>query len=349
MSGALTVIQPGLITTVQDLGRIGHQAQGFPVAGAADPVALRAANAVVGNPQGAAGLEIALAGPTLEVAAESVRVAIAGGTTGLDVLAPDGHVARRAGPLESVRLVAGERLRIAAVTGSAVACLAVEGGLEVPPFLGSLSTYLRGGFGGFMGRALKAGDRLPLARGTAQERPELRGVLELGPPKRPVRVVLGPQDDYFTAEAIDTFLSAPYTVTREADRMGLRLDGPKLAHTRSANIVSDGIAPGAIQVPGNGLPIVLMADRQTMGGYPKIATVISADLPALGRASPGAILHFERVTVEAAQAARRGLEAEIAAFAASLAPAAGGTPDVARLAAENLVSGVVCAHHGHHE
>ena len=338
----LKVIQPGLQTTVQDLGRTGGQRLGIPVSGAADALALRAANVVVGNAPGTAGLEIALVGPTLEVTNGSVRVAVAGGLAEIEITGPDGAIRRLPG-LQSVRLQRGERLRIGAIPGSAVAYLAVAGGFGLAPFQGSLSTYLRGGFGGFEGRALRAGDLLPLRQSAAAERAEMRlPALELFPPSR-IRVVLGPQDDYFTAEAIATFLAATYTVTREADRMGLRLDGPVLAHAKGYNIVSDGIAPGAIQVPGNGLPIILLADRQSTGGYPKIATVASVDLPALGRVSPGQKLTFEAITVEAAQQLRRAQGQWLAGLAGQLQPVRATGLDLARLLSENLVSGVIDA------
>ena len=342
MTAALKVIQPGLQTTVQDLGRTGGQRFGIPVSGAADTVALRVANIVAGNPPATAGLEIALMGPVLEVQAESVRVAAAGGAVQIEITSLDGET-RRIPALQSVRLVRGERLRIGAFAGSAVAYLAVAGGFELQPFQGSLSTYVRGAFGGFEGRALREGDALPLAQPEAGERPELRlPGLDLVPPSR-VRVVLGPQDDYFTPEAIETFLSAAYTVSREADRMGIRLDGPVLVHAKGFNIVSDGIAPGAIQVPGNGLPIILLADRQSTGGYPKIATVASVELPALGRASPGLQMTFDAITVEAAQQLRRAQGRWLNALAGQLEPVPAAGLDLARLLSENLVSGVVDA------
>lgn len=344
MTAILKVIQPGVQTTVQDLGRVGFQAQGIPVSGAADPVALRAANIVVGNAEGTAGLEIVLVGPTLEVQGGSVRVAVAGGAATIEVMSADGAASRQVPALHSVRLKEGERFRIGPIAGSAVACLAIEGGIALPPFLGSLSTYTRGGFGGFDGRALRDGDLIPLVRAQSDERTDMRiENFPLIPPTAPIRVVLGPQDDYFTDEALAMFLSAAYVVTREADRMGLRLDGPKLTHSKGANIVSDGIAPGAIQVPGNGLPIVLLADRQSAGGYPKIATVISADIPALGRVTPGHTLHFTAVTIEDAQRARRQLEAEIAGLPHRLVPAGAAEISLTRLLSMNLVSGVVDA------
>ena len=342
MTATLKVIQPGLSTTVQDLGRTGGQRFGIPVSGAADTIALRAANVVVGNAQGMAGLEIVLMGPVLEVVAEGLRVAVAGGSASLEITSANGEPLRVPG-LQSVRLVRGERLRVGAIAGSAVAYLAIEGGLDLPPFQRSLSTYVRGAFGGFDGRALVEGDLLPLRQPEADERTELRlPGLELSPQSR-IRVVLGPQDDYFTPEAIATFLGSEYTVSREADRMGIRLDGPKLTHAKGYNIVSDGIAPGAIQVPGNGLPIILLADRQSTGGYPKIATVISVDLPALGRASPGAKLMFDAVTVEVAQALRREFGVRMQALAATLIAVRADGFDLARLMSGNLVSGVIDA------
>ncbi len=342
MSAAFKVIHPGLSSTVQDLGRTGGQRFGIPVSGAADTMALRAANVVVGNAQDTAGLEIALMGPVFEVLAESVRVAVAGGQASLEITGGD-SVVRRVPALQSARLTRGERLRVGAVPGSAVACLAVEGGFDLAPFQGSLSTYVRGAFGGFEGRALIEGDVLPLRLRDVEIRAEVRlPGLDLTPQSR-VRVVLGPQDDYFTPQALETFLGSVYTVSREADRMGLRLDGPKLAHAKGYNIVSDGIAPGAIQVPGNGLPIILLADRQSTGGYPKIATVISIDLPGLGRASPGAKLTFEAVTVGEAQALRRELGHRLRALASELLPARADGVDLARLLSENLVSGVADA------
>lgn len=345
MRPALRVLQPGLQTTVQDLGRAGSQQLGMPVSGALDTLALRAANVVAGNTQAVAGLEIALLGPTLEVDADSVRVALAGGRGHLEVMRAAGET-ERIGVLQSVRLGRGDRLRVGPVSGSAVAYLAVEGGFDMVPFLGSLSTYIRGGFGGLDGRALQAGDVLGLKLSAVDARPDVRlEGLAFGPPEE-VRVVLGPQADYFTSDATVTFLGTAYTVSREADRMGMRLDGAPLAHAKGYNIVSDGIPPGGIQVPGNGQPIVLLADRQTTGGYPKIATVISADLPALGRLQPGAVLRFKAVSVAEAQAVRRAQETELAALFRARVMVRGEGVDLQSLYEANLVSGVVDGHGG---
>jgi biotin-dependent carboxylase-like uncharacterized protein len=342
MTAALRVLSPGLMTTLQDLGRPGHQRLGIPVSGALDPISLRAANLIVGNPAATAALEIAYQGPVLAVEADSVRVALAGASAPVDIL-DESDAAQRIPLLCSTRLQRGQRLRIGALAG-AVAYLAVEGGFAVEPMLGSRSTYTRAGIGGFAGRAVTAGDLLPLARATVDEREErMLPLLDLAAPAR-FRIVLGPQDDYFTEAAIRTLLESTYTVSPATDRMGMRLDGPKLEHAKGFNIVSDGIAPGAIQVPGNGLPIVLLADRQTTGGYPKVAAVISADLPALGRLMPGAKVAFQAVSIDEAEAARRQMATLIADLEASIVTARhAGLIDEAKLMVANLVSGVVNA------
>lgn len=343
MSGALRVIAPGLMTTIQDQGRTGYQSLGVPVSGAMDRISLAAANAIVDNPSSTAAFEIAYQGPSFAVEADSVRVAVAGADAPIEVVSGIGE-ARRIPVLQSVRLARGETLRIGALAGSAVAYLAVEGGLDVPLVLGSRSTLTRASIGGLEGRALRPGDRVPLVLADAPEREEQRlPSLDLALPPR-FRLVLGPQEDYFTPAAIETLLSASYIVTQSSDRMGMRLEGPPLTHALGFNIVSDGIAPGTIQVPGNGLPIILLADRQTTGGYPKIATVISADLPALGRVRPGAKLSFSAVSIEQAQALRGQQEAEVAAFPHRLVPVPRAfTIDPEKLLAFNLVSGAVDA------
>jgi biotin-dependent carboxylase-like uncharacterized protein len=348
MTAALRVVAPGLMTTLQDLGRPGYQRLGVPISGALDHVSLRAANLLAGNPPGMGALEIFYQGPTLAVETDSVRIAVAGGQTPIDILSPDGSAVRRLGAWESTRLLRGQTLKIGALAGSAIAYLAVEGGFAIAPVMGSQSTLTRGGIGGLQGRALREGDMLPLRQPAAAEREEaMLPPLDLAPPPR-IRIVLGPQDDHFTPAGLRTLLESPYTISRASDRMGMRLEGPVLEHSpKGANIVSDGTAPGSIQVPGNGLPIVLLADRQTTGGYPKIATVISADLPTLGRMAPGAKLSFATVDIAAAESAARRLAADIAAMAGQIAPARRGLSiDHAKLMAENLISGTVDAREG---
>jgi biotin-dependent carboxylase-like uncharacterized protein len=198
--------------------------------------------------------------------------------------------------------------------------VAVEGGFGIAPVLGAVSTCIRGGFGGWKGRTLAAGDRLPLRRMRASAREEVRlDGFDLTPPAR-FRAIPGPQCDRFSELDLARFFDSEYTISSGSDRMGMRLSGPALLHRRGGDIVSDGVAPGSVQVPGSGQPIVLLADRQTTGGYPKIATVISADLPALGRLAVGTKIAFEPVSVAAAETARRRLLAEIDSLSERIGP-----------------------------
>lgn len=335
----LRVLSAGMFTTVQDTGRFGHQDIGIPVAGALDPIGLRLANALVGNPQNAGALEIRIVGPTFRVEAGSVRIALAGTEAPFEIV---GAGTAQVASGRSLHLRRGQVFRIGAVPDTSCCYLAVEGGFDLPAPFGSLSTYVRGGFGGFEGRPLREGDELPLVNGEALARPEL---MLVGTPhldtKAPIRVVLGPQQNYFTADGIRTFLESEFTISPNADRMGLRLDGPILEHSIGYNIVSDGIVTGAIQVPGTGKPIVLLADHQTTGGYPKIATVISADLPRLGRMRPGRKLRFKAVSVADAEQIRRTQELQVKEWLGSLARIDDlKEPNNAVLLSVNLISGV---------
>jgi biotin-dependent carboxylase-like uncharacterized protein len=341
MTAQLKVVRAGLFDTLQDLGRTGFMALGMPTAGAMDRIALRLANALSGNPPGTAGLEIGVMGPDLLVEAESVRVALVGPLSPTLIEKPDAPPK----PLESDRthlLKRGQILRVGMVEGSSTAYLTVAGGFALPPFMSSLSTYARAGVGGFEGRKLAAGDVLPLAREQAPQGDEKRLARPFDYGSGPVRVVWGPQDDYFSDKGRRTFVESDYRVSKEADRMGIRFEGPTIEHSKGADIISDGIGPGAIQVPGAGLPIVLLADRQTVGGYSKIATVASVDLPRLGRLLPGQVVRFMPVTVEEAEELRRDQEARlqraIADFKTARPP---GGIDLVRLYEENLIDGVV--------
>jgi allophanate hydrolase len=342
MSGHLRVIAAGLGTTVQDAGRFGQQCFGIPTAGGLDRVAMAAANVIVGNAPNTAVLEMLYMGATLEVVADSARLACVGLDATLEVM--EEGVTRQIPSAQSVRVRQGARVRVL-VGKSTISCvLAIEGGIEIPAVMGSRSTYARAGIGGFNGRALAAGDLVPIVRSDVDDRSEVwLPSLDLSVPPR-IRLVLGPQDDYFLPEVIAAFLKGMYEVTRAADRMGMRLEGPKLAHEKGFNIVSDGIAPGSIQVPGDGLPIILLADRQTTGGYPKIATVASVDLPALGRVGPGGRLRFEAISVEAAEDLRRAHAQLEASWPQALEPVkSAGGPDVNALYDANLISGVADA------
>ena len=346
MNPRLRVLAPGLLTTVQDLGRVGYQHLGVAVSGALDPVSLCAANALVGNAPGAGALEIAYLGPTLVIEAESTRLAFAGANAAIEILPNEtAKFGNRIQNMRTILLRRGEVVRVGSLSDGAVMYVAVEGGFEIEPVLGSVSTYIRGRIGGWHGRALVADDRLPLRRNSATPRAEsrLQG-LNLDPKAR-FRAIIGPQSHYFSKAAINTFFDSEYVVCAGSDRMGMRLEGPKIAHVGGFNIVSDGIAPGSVQVPGNGQPIVLLADRQTTGGYPKIATVISADLPALGRVPIGRKISFEEVTLEEAQRLRRERLVATDRICDCVVPLEESEGDVtAHLLSSNLISGAVDAH-----
>ena len=340
MNPGLKVLAPGIHTTVQDLGRIGYQDIGVPVSGALDGFSLRLANALVGNRPGMPALEILLSGPTLEVAADAVRLALAGAGARLVI---GGEKQRVVAAGQSVLLSRGEVLQIVVDRQCACCYLAVEGGIAVPLVLGSASTYVRAAIGGLEGRALRRDDIVPLAIARAPERVELR--LPRSPHvvrDQSIRVILGPQQDYFTEEAIATLLSAEFSVSKSADRMGMRLEGPPLRHRRGWDIISDAIATGAIQVPGSGQPILLLADHQTTGGYPKIATVVSSDLAIIGRRRPGDTLRFAAVTVEEAEELCREADRRFAELVATFEPVREGAGiDLLSLYGDNLISGVV--------
>ena len=306
-SGTLLVLKPGLLTTVQDLGRLGYQRFGMPVAGAMDAFACRAANRLVGNGDMAAVLEITVVGPTLAFAQNAV-IAITGGD-----LSPclDGASL----PMwASVAVSAGAHLSFGRPVNGARSYLAVAGGIDVPLVLGSRSTHLRSRTGGLHGRALIKDDRLPW--GLPGRGAVLRRERSIPRPLRPaytahpqLRIVLGPQAECFDRHAVAALTGGPYTVSPDSDRMGYRLSGPSLTHRRDAEMISDATPIGSLQVPPNRQPILLMADRQTTGGYPKIAVVISSDLPVAAQVMPGQTVTFAEVTVARAHALAREQEA----------------------------------------
>lgn len=295
---ALRAVAPTPFSTVQDPGRVGLRRYGVTGAGAMDLESHAVANALAGNPLEAATVEFAHGGGEWSVSGGAVRVAVAGGSFAATI---DG---RPVPPCTSAVLREGERLRIGGAKDAVWGYLAVSGGIQVPPDLGSRATYARGGIGGLEGRALAAGDVLPLRAGPLEGGE--RTLCRPAPDQRePVKVVLGPQHDHFTAEALHVFLTARFVVTRQADRMGYRLEGPTLRHARGFNIVSDAVLPGSIQVPGGGCPIVLLKDAQTTGGYPKIATVVSADLGRFAQLRPLSEVRFRAVSADDAQLLRR--------------------------------------------
>ncbi len=294
---ALTVQNAGLLTTVQDLGRVGYQSLGVPVSGVMDARSAKLANILVNNAQNEAVLEVTVMGPKLTFSVDCT-LAITGGN-----LSPQ----KNTQSLEMYKahiFKAGDVLSFGAQKSGCRAYIAFAGGLDILPIMESCATYLKAQMGGFEGRALQQGDSIAFKH-AAHEVPHLeRRALQpedFSAKQKNIRVIMGPQDDLFTSKGLDTFAQNSYTLTAQCDRMGYRLEGAAIEHVEDGNIISDGICMGAIQVPSDGQPIILMADRQTTGGYSKIAHVISVDLPLIAQGKYGDSLRFEAISIEEAQ------------------------------------------------
>jgi antagonist of KipI len=301
-TGELHVLRPGLLTTVQDLGRWGHQASGVPVAGPMDTFSHRLANLLVGNSPDAAALEVTLIGPELEFNVPTM-VAVCGAE--FDVSCNGQPVALAV----SVEIARGARLQFGRRRAGARAYLAIAGGVQTAPVLGSRATHLVSRMGGLEGRALMAGDRLPieLVRRTDVVR-RAPGLNLPASGRARLRVLPGPQLEWFASEAMTTLTTVSFRVSPRSNRMGYRLEGPPLRRDRGGEPISEPLAFGAIQVPAAGEPILLMADRQTAGGYPKIASVIAADLPLAAQLAPGDFIEFVQCSRHEAAAALIGRE-----------------------------------------
>ena len=302
----IVVQHPGLLTTVQDTGRWGYQHLGVPVAGPMDVASHRLANLLVGNDDRAASLEVTLAGPELHFE-ESGVVAVTGAEfaaqlDGVDVPMHTSCFVRR-----------GQTLAFGARTSGARGYVGVAGGIDVPPVLGSRATHMASGVGGLAGRALRMGDRLSTGEvGSATYAGRSASpVIPLSADGARVRFVPGPNQDRFDDAELDRFEKTRFTITTESDRMGYRLEGSTLAVRDGGELISRAVVHGTVQVPPNGRPIVLMADRQTAGGYPSIVTVISADLPVVGQLSAGQWIEFTRCTQRQALEALEALERRI--------------------------------------
>jgi KipI family sensor histidine kinase inhibitor len=281
------VVRAGMLTTVQDLGRPGHRAAGVPLGGAADAMALRVVNWLVGNSESAPALEFTLVGPELEFVTDTL-IALGG--------ADFGPIAR----WQPAHVAAGTRLRLGPVREGCRGYLAVAGGFEIPRVLGSASTELRAGFGGIAGRTLRDGDVLRIGPGARRLTDHWRidpRILPAYSPAPVVRVVAGPHAQEFSPQ----WLSDDFAVTPRSDRMGLRLSGPEVRREATGEKLSMGVTPGTIQVPADGQPIVLLADAQTIGGYPQLAQVITVDLPLVAQLKPGDRVRFRMVSLEEAQ------------------------------------------------
>jgi antagonist of KipI len=296
---SIQVQSPGLFTTVQDLGRYGYGPLGVSPSGAADPIALRLGNLLVGNPETAPGLEMTLLGGTFVFSEDGV-IAVTGSDFGplLDGM-----------PLpnwNSCTIRAGQTLKIGPTRSGARCYLSVRGGIAVKPFLGSASTHILSRLGGIEGRQLRKGDvlsvhQMPVAKfdGPRGITPEI--VNRLGR-RNSIRTTVAPQTASFAPDSVDAFYHGRYRVTEQSNRMGLRLEGPRLEAPFSGQMITEGVSLGAIQVPAGGQPIVLFVEQQTTGGYPKIANIISADLASVGQLRPKDEIQFELVNAEAARA-----------------------------------------------
>jgi len=339
MTPALEVIASGTYASVQDQGRFGFRRIGVPWSGVLDRDLMHIANTLAGNPPTHPVIECFDGGQQFRAVNAPIRLALAGHAT-LEIRTAEGS--RSIAAWRSFTLAAGATLRILATAPGRIAVLAVAG-LAITSVMGSASTYARAGIGGAHGRALVAGDRLPCdAAGARSEH-----ILD-GPPQRtsgPIQVVPGPQHEHFSRDSLSALFAATYVVSNAADRMGIRLEGTPIAHRDDFGheIVSDAIVPGSIQVPGNGLPIVLLADAQTAGGYPKIATVISTDLSRVAAMRPGDKLCFTAISAEEGERIARRARDALGATLGRIRTITDDGLDLAALYGANLVGGAVNA------
>ena len=301
--GVIQVQEPGLFTTVQDLGREGFGPLGVSASGAADAISLRLGNRLVGNAEGAAGLEMTLLGGTF-LFPEGAVIALAGSDFGATL---DGKPVELWTAFESRP---GQRLRLGPTRSGARCYLCVRGGIAVKLFLGSASTHILSGLGGYDGRALRKGDVLNIGAASVSSRERrlsARALKDLQP-RKILRVTPGPQSDWFPESSQRLFYASTYRVAEESNRMGLRLEGVPIPAPAGGRMISEGVALGAVQVPEGGLPIILFVEQQTTGGYPKIANVISGDFHSLGQLRPRDEIRFEQVDWETARALLRKQE-----------------------------------------
>ena len=286
----IQVLQPGMFTTVQDLGRYGYGPLGVSPSGAADPISLRIGNLLVGNPESAPALEMTLLGGKF-LFPEGALVALTGSDFGASI------------PMYTATVIApGQRLDLGPTRSGARCYLCVHGGIATKPLLGSASTHILTGLGGFEGRPLKKGDVLPV--GLAHEvRPKIIAPDALAKlqPRNVLRATIAPQTAWFSEDSVRLFYQSAWQVTEESNRMGLRLDGPELETPQHGHMISEGVSLGAIQIPAGGRPIILFVEQQTTGGYPKIANIISADLASVGQLRPRDQIRFEHVSPETAR------------------------------------------------
>lgn len=347
MTGALEIVSPGFQSFIQDKGRTGFQEFGIPICGSVTPHWMELGNCLVGNVAVAAGIEFRVVGPTLKAVDEPVKLAVCGNVK-IEIISrgvAELHTHSVSG-WRSFTLNPDEEAKIGTLEQTMSGFIAVSGGVDVKPVMGSKSTYVRSELGGLDGGFLKSGNCLKLGSNSlklANEADKLIPSPPVGTAER-VRVVLGPQEDFFEETTIDQFLKNYYTISKQSDRMGARLEGSPLRHKKEkgSQIISDGVTPGAIQVPGSGQPIVLLNDGQTVGGYPKIATVISPDLHLIANSLPGTEFCFEAVSAHEACVIARQSREELERMKRSIvAASANGFVNLKALYESNLIGGVV--------
>ena len=339
---ALLIMAAGPFVSVQDGGRKGAQRYGLPPSGAMDVFALAMANTLAGNAACAPALEIGPFGATIAADLAPLRVALAGALRDLSLTGDANGPLKRPPMSCSFTLEPGQRLAIGPARAGSFSYLAMAGGIDGAPFYGSLSVNVRAGIGSPYPRMLTAGDRLSIKPAAWSEGDVCLPDIPHDS-SQPIRIVLGPQDDAFSTDAIDA-LQSEWTLTPQCDRMGYQLAGPELNHHGGHNIISDGTVNGSIQVPASGAPIVLMPDRGTTGGYPKIATIISADLGRFAQTPPGQRVRFVPVTMGQAQAALRDFHLAIAQLPRNLSRAALTSHDLTQaLASANVAGSAVSA------
>jgi biotin-dependent carboxylase-like uncharacterized protein len=288
MTETFHILNPGFLTTIQDFGRKGYGQYGIPVSGAMDRFSYQVANLLVGNKPGTATLEATLYGLKLEVL-QATRIAITGGDMYPKLDGQPIHM------WQTLDLPAGSILLFKSIRSGVRTYIAVEGGVDSTVQLDSRSTHQKA----LLGKTLKKGDVLKTfpVRGTSSSHQLPESLVPTFSKQADIRVILGPQDDRFSRKGMDTFLSETYTITSQSDRQGYRLEGEPIEHVSGADIISDAILPGSIQVPGNGQPIVMMVDAQTTGGYPKIANVIGSDIDVLAQMLPGRKVRFRNISI----------------------------------------------------
>lgn len=306
----IRIIKPGILTTIQDLGRTGYQSQGFAPSGVMDMRSFRIANLLLDNPENEAAIEISLIGPTIEFTSDTI-IAITGGNLGPTMN-------KKPAPMyTAIYASEGDVLRFTGTVSGARSYIAFSSYLDIPVVMGSRSTNTKSKIGGYKGRKLMAGDYIPFRIRRRYISHFLSRTLDLdefGSDSKVLRVVMGPQDDHFTKAGIRTFLEDEYTITSDFDRMGCRLEGEYIASKCGSDIISDGIAMGAVQVPTHGKPIIMLADRQTTGGYAKIAVVASVDIPKLVQSKTDDRIRFKAISVEEAQRLYREEQDEFDGF-----------------------------------